>query len=150
MIATKGFTPLGSRYWRVSEQATGAGRWGANPHDQLRRGQSRRLARVQQLLYDLYMSVGFRPTDEDLRVIDANRREDENTSDVIRRALRLLDREAWEERARADMHLLRNEDLTGEPDAWKYDADGSIRIAGTSLNVPARPADQAGSEADQP
>jgi hypothetical protein len=41
------------------------------------------------------MSVGFRPTEEDLRVIEANRREDEKTSDVIRRALRLLDREAW-------------------------------------------------------
>jgi len=39
------------------------------------------------------MSVGFRPTEEDLRVIEANRREDEKTSDVIRRALRLLDRE---------------------------------------------------------
>jgi hypothetical protein len=39
----------------------------------------------------------------------ANRREDEKTSDVIRRALRLLDREAWE-RARADMHRLTDED----------------------------------------
>jgi len=44
------------------------------------------------------MSVGFRPTDEDLRVIEANRRKDEKTSDVIRRALRLLEREAREER----------------------------------------------------
>jgi mRNA interferase MazF len=74
------------------------------------------------------MSVGFRPTEEDLRVIEANRREDEKTSDVIRRALRLLDREAWEERARADMHRLRNEDLSAEADAWEYDADGNIRI----------------------
>jgi len=49
------------------------------------------------------MSVGFRPTEEELRIIEANRRQDEQTSDVIRRALRLLDREAWEERARADM-----------------------------------------------
>ena len=89
------------------------------------------------------MSVGFRPTEEDLRVIDANRREDEKTSDVIRRALRLLDREAWEERARADMHRLRSEDLSAEADAWEYDADGNIRIAGTGLTVPARPADRA-------
>jgi hypothetical protein len=93
-------------------------------------------------LYDGFVSVGFRPTEEDLRVIEANRRADEKTSDVIRRALRLLDREAWEERARADMRRLRSEDLSAEPDAWEYDADGGIRIAGTSLTVPARPADQ--------
>jgi Arc/MetJ-type ribon-helix-helix transcriptional regulator len=91
----------------------------------------------------MFMGVGFRPTEEDLRVIEANRRADENTSDVIRRALRLLDREAWEERARADMHRLRGEDLSAEADAWDYDASGSIRIAGTSLTVPARPQDRA-------
>ncbi len=78
------------------------------------------------------MNVGFRPTEEDLRLIEANRREDEKTSDVIRRALRGLDREAWEERARADMHRLRTEDLSAEADAWEYDADGNIRITGTS------------------
>jgi antitoxin ParD1/3/4 len=89
------------------------------------------------------MSVGFRPTEEDLRVIEANRREDEKTSDVIRRALRLLDREAWEERARSDIRRLRSEDLSGEADAWEYYADGSIRITGTSLTVPARPQDHA-------
>jgi len=95
------------------------------------------------LLYNELMSVGFRPTEEDLRVIEANRREDEKTSDVIRRALRLLDREAWEDRARADMHRLRNEDLSAEADAWEFDGGGSIRIVGTSLTVPARPADHA-------
>lgn len=89
------------------------------------------------------MSVGFRPTEEDLRVIEANRRENEKTSDVIRRALRLLDRAAWEERARADMHRLRSEDLSAEPDTWEYDSDGNIRIAGTTLTVPPRPADPA-------
>jgi len=65
----------------------------------------------------------IRPTEEDLRVIEANRREDEKASDVTRRALRLLDREAWEERARADMQRLRTEDLSAEADAWEYDAD---------------------------
>jgi hypothetical protein len=40
-------------------------------------------------------------------VQEANRREGEKTSDVIRRALRPLDREAREKRARADMHRLR-------------------------------------------
>jgi len=89
------------------------------------------------------MSVGFRPTEEDLRVIEANRRGDVKTSDVIRRALRLLDREAWEQRARADMHRLRDEDLSAEADAWEYDADGNIRITGTSLTVPTRPQDRA-------
>jgi hypothetical protein len=98
---------------------------------------------VQQLLYTGYMSVGFRPTEDDLRVIEANRRTDEKTSDVIRRALRLLDREAWEDRARADMHRLRTEDLSAEADAWEYDADGNIRVIGTNLTVPARPSDRA-------
>ena len=84
------------------------------------------------------MSVGFRPTEEDLRVIEANRREDEKTSDVIRRALRLLDREAWEERARADMHRLKSEDLSAEADAWEYNADGSIKIVGTNVTGPAQ------------
>ena len=89
------------------------------------------------------MSIGFRPTEEDLGVIEANRHKGEKTSDVIRRALRLLDREAWEERARADMHRLRAEDLSAEADAWEYDADGNIRITGTDLTVPARSADRA-------
>ena len=97
---------------------------------------------VQQLLYTDCMSVGFRPTEEDLRVIEANRREDEKTSDVIRRALRLLDREAWEERARADMHRLKSEDLSAEADAWEYDADGSIKIVGTNVTVQPRPTDR--------
>ena len=88
------------------------------------------------------MSVGFRPTEEDLRVIEANRRTDEKTSDVIRRALRLLDREAWEERARADMHRLKSEDLFSEADAWEYDTDGNVRIVGTNLAVQARTTDR--------
>lgn len=41
------------------------------------------------------------------------------------------------------MHRLRSEDLSAEPDAWEYDADGNIRIVGASLTVPARPVDQA-------
>jgi len=89
------------------------------------------------------MSVGFRPTAEDLSVIEANRREGEKTSDVIRRALRLLDREAWEERARADMRRLREEDLSAEPDAWEYDGQGNIRVIGTDVSVPARTEDRA-------
>ena len=75
------------------------------------------------------MSVGFRPTEEDLRVIEANRREDEKTSDVIRRALRLLDREAWEERARADMHRLRSEDLSAEAEIASTAPVWPVRVA---------------------
>jgi DNA-binding GntR family transcriptional regulator len=47
---------------------------------------------VQQLLDTEFMSVRSRPTEEDLRVIEAKRREGEKTSDVTRRALRLLER----------------------------------------------------------
>ena len=63
-------------------------------------------------------------------------------SDVIRRALRLLDREAWQARAREDMHRLRSEDLSAEPDEWEYDASGNVEITGTNLTVPSRPHDQ--------
>jgi Arc/MetJ-type ribon-helix-helix transcriptional regulator len=89
------------------------------------------------------MSVGFRPTQEDLRFIEANRRKDESTSDVIRRALRQLERKEWNERGRADVRRLRGEDLSAEADAWGYDTDGNIRITATSLTVPARSADHA-------
>lgn len=98
---------------------------------------------VQQSSDTEFMSVEFRPTEEDLRVIEANRRKGEKTSDVIRRALRLLDRKAWEERAHADMHRLRAEDVSAEADAWEYDADGNIRITGTGTTVPARSQDHA-------
>lgn len=90
-------------------------------------------------MYSWSMSVGFRPTAEDLSVIEANRREGEKTSDVIRRALRLLDREAWEERARRDMRRLRSEDLSADPDEWDYDENGDIRVLGTDVTVRARP-----------
>jgi Arc/MetJ-type ribon-helix-helix transcriptional regulator len=89
------------------------------------------------------MSVGFRPTEEDLRVIAANRRKGESTSDVIRRALRQLERKERNERDRPDVHRPGGEDLSAETDAWEYDADGNIRITGTSLTVPARSADHA-------
>lgn len=95
-------------------------------------------AAVQRLLYNSTMSVGFRPTAEDLNVIEANRREGEKTSDVIRRALRLLDREAWEERAREDMRRLRSEDLSADPDEWEYDENGDIHVIGTDVTVRAR------------
>jgi antitoxin ParD1/3/4 len=63
-------------------------------------------------------TIGFRPTEEDARIIEAATREGESTSDVIRRALRLLEREAWVTRARADAERLADEDFSGEGDAW--------------------------------
>ena len=63
-------------------------------------------------------TIGFRPTDEDERIIRQAMGEDERTADVIRRALRLLDREAWIARARDDAERLADEDLSDEPAAW--------------------------------
>jgi Arc/MetJ-type ribon-helix-helix transcriptional regulator len=63
-------------------------------------------------------TIGFRPTEDDEKIIKAAMRGGERTSDVIRRALRLLEREAWLEQARADMERLADEDLNAEGDAW--------------------------------
>jgi antitoxin ParD1/3/4 len=63
-------------------------------------------------------TIGFRPTDEDRKIIEAAMRDDEHTSDVIRRALRLLEREVWQSRAREDAERLAGEDLSDERDAW--------------------------------
>jgi Arc/MetJ-type ribon-helix-helix transcriptional regulator len=63
-------------------------------------------------------NIGFRATPEDERIIQAAMREGERTSDVIRRALRLLEREVWLKQARADAERLAAEDLSTEEDAW--------------------------------
>lgn len=63
-------------------------------------------------------TIGFRPTAEDEKIIRAAMRDNEHTSDVIRRALRLLEREVWLSHARADAERLVDEDLSGEGDAW--------------------------------
>jgi hypothetical protein len=63
-------------------------------------------------------TIGFRPTEEDERILREAMRDDERTADVIRRALRLLDREAWLARARDDAERLADEDLANEADAW--------------------------------
>jgi hypothetical protein len=63
-------------------------------------------------------TIGFRPTEEDERIMREAMRDHERTADVIRRALRLLDREAWLARAREDAERLADEDLSGEADAW--------------------------------
>ncbi|HEX6500341.1 MAG TPA: hypothetical protein VF054_15125 [Micromonosporaceae bacterium] len=59
-------------------------------------------------------TIGFRPNEEDERIIREAMREGERTSDVIRRALRLLEREVWLVRARADAERLAGEDLSAQ------------------------------------
>lgn len=63
-------------------------------------------------------TIGFRPTEKDEQIINAAMRSGERKSDVIRRALQLLDREVWIKQARTDAERLRDEDVSTEPDAW--------------------------------
>jgi antitoxin ParD1/3/4 len=63
-------------------------------------------------------TIGFRPTEEDEKIIRAAMRDNEHISDVIRRGLRLLEREVWLSRARADAERLAGEDLSDERDSW--------------------------------
>ncbi|MEU5596529.1 hypothetical protein [Streptomyces sp. NPDC020298] len=63
-------------------------------------------------------TIGFRPTEEDERIIKAAMKSGDSTSDVIRRALRLLEREVWLAEARAAAERLADEDLSEEEDAW--------------------------------
>ena len=63
-------------------------------------------------------TIGFRPTEEDQKIIETAIRSGERTSDVIRRALRLLDQEVWVAQAREDAERLADEDLSDEADAW--------------------------------
>lgn len=64
-------------------------------------------------------SIGFRANEEDQRIIRAVQREDESTTDVLRRGLRLLARQTWVEQARSDAErLAADEDLSTEADAW--------------------------------
>lgn len=63
-------------------------------------------------------TIGFRPTDEDEQIIQAAMRTGERKSDVIRRALRLLEREVWMKQAQADAERLSDEDLSGDRDVW--------------------------------
>lgn len=63
-------------------------------------------------------TIGFRPTEEDKRIIEAAMEAGEHKSDVLRRGLRLLEKEVWLAKARADLDRIRDEDLSDEPDAW--------------------------------
>ncbi|MFF5968193.1 hypothetical protein ACFY64_31620 [Streptomyces collinus] len=74
------------------------------------------------------MSVGFRPTEADNEIIRGHKRPGESTSDVLRRALRALEREQWKTDARADMERIAasGEDLSEEPDEWGFDEAGEL------------------------
>ncbi|MFJ8197743.1 hypothetical protein [Streptomyces sp. NPDC096152] len=63
-------------------------------------------------------TIGFRPTEEDERIIKAAMKSGDSTSDVIRRALRLLEREVWLAEARSAAERLADEDLSEEEEAW--------------------------------
>jgi len=63
-------------------------------------------------------TITFRPTADDTRIITGAQAPDETVSDVIRRALRYLDQEAWLERFRAEAALVAHDDLNQEPEAW--------------------------------
>nr|WP_300142164.1 hypothetical protein [Propionicimonas sp.] len=62
--------------------------------------------------------IGFRPTPEDERILAKSVRDGETTSDVLRRALRLLDYDQWLEQAHTDARALHDEDLHTEPESW--------------------------------
>lgn len=63
-------------------------------------------------------SIGFRPTEDDERILREAARPGESTSDTLRRALRLLDHERWLIQFRADAEHLKDEDVNAEPEAW--------------------------------
>lgn len=63
-------------------------------------------------------SIGFRPNEDDERILREAARPGETTSDTLRRALRLLDHERWLTQFRSDAEELRDEDLNTEHDAW--------------------------------
>ena len=63
-------------------------------------------------------TIGFRPTAEDERILREAARPGESTTETLRRALRLLDRDRWLEQFRADADALADEDLGSEADAW--------------------------------
>jgi len=60
-------------------------------------------------------TIGFRPNDEDLRIL---KEAGGSTTETIRQALRLLDQQLWLERFHADAERLRDEDVNDEPEAW--------------------------------
>ncbi|MGW4634293.1 hypothetical protein [Nocardia sp. NPDC004415] len=65
-------------------------------------------------------TIAFRATQSDRELVERLSRDGETASDVLRRALRVLDRERWhaEAQADADRIMAAGERLDEEPDAW--------------------------------
>jgi len=63
-------------------------------------------------------TIVFRPTGEEERIINAALLDGESSCDVIRRALRLLERDPWYIQARADAERLTGEQLFEHRDDW--------------------------------
>ena len=63
-------------------------------------------------------TIGFRPNEEDLRILDQAAQSGETTSDTIRRGLRLLAQQRWLDQFHADAALVREENLNDEPEGW--------------------------------
>lgn len=63
-------------------------------------------------------TIGFRPTEQDERILRKATRAGETVSDTLRRAIRLLDYDEWLHQARGDALSLTNEKLNDEPEAW--------------------------------
>lgn len=79
---------------------------------------AKQLLHTSAIVMTMATTIGFRPTEEDEKIINAALRSGERTSDVIRRGLRLLEREVWLSQARSDAENLREEDLSAEKDTW--------------------------------
>jgi hypothetical protein len=86
----------------------------------------------QQMSYTGSMRVGFRPTEADSEILNACRRPGETNSDVLRRGLRALRRQEWEERAREDMARIvaDGEAPRSEADTWEYDEQAASTSPG--------------------
>ncbi|GAA5042382.1 hypothetical protein [Nocardia callitridis] len=65
-------------------------------------------------------TIAFRATEVDKELVRDLAEPGETSSDVLRRALRVLDRERWHRVAQADADRLMasGENLGNEPDAW--------------------------------
>lgn len=65
-------------------------------------------------------TIAFRATEDDRALVNELMREGETTSDVVRRALRVLRREEWQRLMQADADRIEasGEDVNAEPDAW--------------------------------
>jgi antitoxin ParD1/3/4 len=62
--------------------------------------------------------IGFRPSAEDRELLARHTRAGESTTDVLRRALRVLDYQEWLEHFYRESWDARDENVNAEPEAW--------------------------------